>query len=66
MTSCDLITGETEKDAAEISTKEEIIRSTSEVDKHHLCRWMGVIGLSPFIHFTFIALSTARVRPDSA
>ncbi|XP_018311108.1 uncharacterized protein [Mycetomoellerius zeteki] len=61
---------ETEKGAAETSTKEEIIRSTSgEVDKHHSCRWMGVIGLSPFIHFTFIAVEYSQwygqVQPDT-
>lgn len=61
---------ETEKGTAETSTKEEIIRPTSgKVDKHHSCRWMGVIGLSPFIHFTFIAVEYSQwswVRLDSA
>lgn len=43
------------KGNAETSTKKEIIRRASgKVDKHHSCWWMGVIGLSPFIHFTFI------------
>lgn len=61
---------ETEKSTAKTLTKEKIIRSTAgKVDKHHSCRWMEVIGLSLFIHFTFIAVEYSQwyspIQPDT-